>query len=273
MDRAAEQPGVLQHHAEQVAQVAARHVVGVDAVDQDAAVVDLVEAQEEVDEGRLAGAGGTDDGHGLAGLHVEREIVDERRVGQVAERHVFERDVAARVLENDRRDRVGLLLGLVEQLEDALGRGRRALQHVHDAGHLRDRHGELARVLDEGRARRRARCVPLATLRPPTTAIGHVVEVAHEVHHRQDDAGDELRLEARLVELLVLLVEGGDRFVLAAEDLDHVVAREHLLDVAAEVAGVLPLRRELLLRELGDEEREHERERHGEQRDQRPAAG
>jgi len=143
VDRAGEQPGVLQHHAEQVAQVVARHVVRVDAVDSNATVVDLVEAQEQVHERRLARAGGADDRHGLAGLDVQREVLDERSVRDVAERHVFERDVAARVLQHDRRDRVGLLLRLVEQLEDALGRGGGALQDVHDAGHLRDRHGEL----------------------------------------------------------------------------------------------------------------------------------
>ena len=115
---------------------------------------------------------GPDDGDGLTGLHVEVEVVDQRRVGKVAERHVLERDVAARVLER----LIGaagsaLFFGLVEQLEDALGRRRRRLQDVHDAGHLRDGHRELARVLDEGDCTSPSDIVPLATLRPPTTAI------------------------------------------------------------------------------------------------------
>ena len=42
-----------------------------------------------------------------------------------------------------------LFLG-VEKLEDALGGGQAGLQQVQLAGQLRDRHGELARVLDEG---------------------------------------------------------------------------------------------------------------------------
>ena len=94
-DGAAEQPRVLQHHAEQAAQVAARHVLRVHAVHDDAPAVDLVEAQQQVDQRGLAGAGGPDDGHGLAGLHVQGEVLDERRVGQVAERDVLELDVAA----------------------------------------------------------------------------------------------------------------------------------------------------------------------------------
>ncbi len=47
------------------------------------------------------------------------------------------------------RDGVRLLLGFVEQLEDALGRGDRRLHDVGDARGLRDRLRELARVLDE----------------------------------------------------------------------------------------------------------------------------
>ena len=55
--------------------------------------------------------------------------------------------------------------------------------------------------------------------------------------------------------------------LLAAEDLHDVAPGVHLLDVAVERAGALPLRRELLLRALRDEDRDDHRERHGEQRD------
>ena len=84
-DGAGEQPGVLQHHPEQASQVAARHLPRVHAVDEDATLVQLVEAQQQVDEGGLAGAGGADDGYGGAGRHVQVEILYERRVREVAE--------------------------------------------------------------------------------------------------------------------------------------------------------------------------------------------
>ena len=61
-DGAVEQPGVLEDHAERAPEVVAGQVAGVDAVDEDAPGVDLVEAHQEVDEGRLAGAGRTHDG-------------------------------------------------------------------------------------------------------------------------------------------------------------------------------------------------------------------
>ena len=59
-------------------------------------LVDLVEAHQQVDQGRLAGAGRPDDGDRLARLDDEVEVLDERHVGQVAERDVLELDRARR---------------------------------------------------------------------------------------------------------------------------------------------------------------------------------
>ena len=148
-DGAVEQPGVLEDHPERPAQVVAGQLARVDAVDQDAAGVDLVEAHEQVDERRLAGAGRPDDGDRLAGRDVEIEVVDERLVRLVAERDALEGDRAAGPPEDVGLDRVGDLLALVDQLEDPLGRGRGGLDDVDDAGGLDDRERELPRVLDE----------------------------------------------------------------------------------------------------------------------------
>ena len=70
-DRAVEQPRVLEDHPERPAEVVAGQVAGVDAVDRDPPAVELVEAHQQVDERRLAGAGRPDDRDGLAGLDVE----------------------------------------------------------------------------------------------------------------------------------------------------------------------------------------------------------
>ena len=88
-------------------------------------LVDLVEPHQQVDQGRLAGAGRSDDGDHLARLHDEVEVLDERHLGQVAERHVLELDAPG-----DGRPRpdeldLAALLALVEELEDPLGRGDR----------------------------------------------------------------------------------------------------------------------------------------------------
>ena len=65
-------------------------------VDQDAAALDVVEAQQQVDQRRLAGAGAADQPDLLAGLHVERQVVDDARLAAVVEADVLEADVAAR---------------------------------------------------------------------------------------------------------------------------------------------------------------------------------
>ena len=61
------------------------------------------------------------------------------------------------------------LLGLVENLEDPLGRGDPALQQVEHRGDLRQRLGELAGVLDE-RLHVAELIAPDATRSPPITA-------------------------------------------------------------------------------------------------------
>ncbi len=86
---------------------------------------------------------------------------------------------------------------------------------------------------------------------------------------RLDGPGDELGPEARLEERLVLDREVVERLLLVAEDLDQAVAGVHLLDVAVERPGLLPLRLELGLRALGDEDGRGDRGGHDEQRDER----
>jgi hypothetical protein len=78
-----------------------------------------------------------------------------------------------------------------------------------------------------------------------------------------------LRAEARSVEALVERAELVDRALPAAEDLDERVARVHLLDMAIEISGLGPLRHELLLRATSDDHGDEERQRHGEDRNDR----
>ena len=65
-DRAVQQRGVLGHHGDMGAQALLRHPGDVLAVDQDAARLDLVEAQQQVDQGRFAGARVADEADALA---------------------------------------------------------------------------------------------------------------------------------------------------------------------------------------------------------------
>ena len=72
-----------------------------------------------------------------------------------------------------------------------------------------------------------------------------VVDVGEELHRRLDDARQELRPEARLVQPSVLAAELVDRGRAAAEHLDQRVAGVGLLDQPVQRAGLVPLGREL----------------------------
>jgi len=245
-DRAAEQPRVLENHAEGVAQVVTSELPRLDAVDADRSAVDVVEPHQQVDHRRLAGSGGADDRQHLARSDVRGEVLDERRLGQVAEVHVLECDVALGVLQNLRLGASATSSGSSSSSKTRSAEAIVDLQQVHDAGHLRDRLRERARVLDE-RLDVAEGHGSVRDLDAAQDADRHVVQVAHERHHRHDQTGDELRLEARFVDFLVLFVELANRVFLVAEDLHDGVAGVGFLDLTVENPGSRPLGGELLL--------------------------
>ena len=86
-------PGILQHHAEALAQVAAVKVPDVVAVQQNFAGIHIIEPHEQLDHCGLARAGGADDGDLLAGLDIAAEIVDDGLFRRVAELYMVKRDL------------------------------------------------------------------------------------------------------------------------------------------------------------------------------------
>ena len=165
-----------------------RRIVGdVDAVERDGAAVELVEPHDQVDQRGLAGAGRPDDGDGLARLGDERQVLDQRVRRGRRRTTTWSNSTRPCGLGVGRAGRVGsaaLLVG-VEQLEDPLGRGDARLQHVDHRRQLRERLGELARVLDE----RLDVADGSAARRHPQAADHrdrHVVQVAEEHHRRLD---------------------------------------------------------------------------------------
>ena len=63
------------------------------AVHQDAPLADVVEPHQQVDERRLAGAGGADDPDAPAGKHLERDVAQHVVLAVVGEPDVIEHDV------------------------------------------------------------------------------------------------------------------------------------------------------------------------------------
>ena len=111
-DRAVQQRGVLRHHRDLRAQALLRDARDVLPVDQDAAALEVEEAQQQVDQRRLAGAGAADQPDLLARLHGQGQAVDDGErarqsvarscLAAVAEAHVLEADLAARHVERRR---------------------------------------------------------------------------------------------------------------------------------------------------------------------------
>ena len=68
---------VLQHQAEQAAQVGEVELANVDAVDGDPSALSLVEPHQQVDQRRLAGSGGADDADALARPDLEAHVLQD----------------------------------------------------------------------------------------------------------------------------------------------------------------------------------------------------
>lgn len=220
----------------------------------------------------FAGAGRADDGDRAARFDRQRQILDQRLLRVVAERHMLQLHPPAQLLRTFGGRRVGLLLRRVQHLEDPLGRGHARLHQVRHRRDLRQRHRELPRVLDE-RLHVPDGQRPGRHPQPADDRHQHVVEIRHEHHQRLHHTAVELRPEPRLVQRLVLLGELPRRLLLPPEHLHQGVPGVHLLDVRVERARGAPLLHEVRLRPLADLGGDHERQRHRHQRDERQDPG
>ena len=192
---------------------------------RDPPAVELVEAHQQVDERRLAGAGRADDRDVAPGCDVEARSSISGSIGLVAEGHVLERDRAHGLAERrPAGDRVGDSSG------SSSSSNTRSAEATADCSTL-----TMLAVWMIGNVNWREYWMN-ATTSPMRHLAGcdaeaaddrdrHVVEVRDEGHRGLDDPGDELRPAARIEEPLVLFVEGLDRLALPAEHLHDRVTR------------------------------------------------
>ena len=262
-DGAVKQPGVLQHHGKLAAQCRAVPVAHIDALDTQRAAVHVVEALQQLNERGLAGAGGADDGDGLAGLRLAAKVVDDDLVGRVAKLDMVKHHVAGALLGNLR---VGLLLllGRGQELKDALGGGSHRLHRVAHVAQLLHGLRKVANVLDKALDVAGRGIAGQRELRAHHDDA-HVAHVAHQAHKRHHQARQELRAPATNKEAVVLTVELFNRGLGAVEHLNDVLAGKVLLDNAVDGAQNLLLLAEVRLREVnhhgqdnrGGRQREH----------------
>ena len=270
---ALEQPRILQHHAKGTAQACARVVTRRPAIDHDAAGIDIVKTQQQVDERCLAAARGANEGKAHAGLGLDADILQQLAVGHIAKVHVFKGHLALRGGKLYGVRRVGLLLAGVEQCKHAARRGIRRLDLRNDVGDLVERLGVLVGVGQENlHASHRER-------------RGHARDHAHAADHSDhgiDDVIDKaragvgerthkLRALARGVELGIEGIEALLGVGAIGKSVDKLLLAHVLLDMAAKLALDALLGRKAFVGELGDGagrkdgERcdEHHHERHG----------
>jgi len=265
------EPRILQNHADVFAQAAARQAARLVAVHADFTGIHVVKAHQQVDHRRLAAAGRADDGDALAGLNVQREILDQLTIRGVGEIHVVDGHRAVGTVDLLRVRRIGRLRGLVDQFKDAPRAGQRVLQLRHHAGDFVERLGVLVGVREEARQP--------ADGQAAVDGGQRARKADRRVHQRIDEAragvgqgGEERRLERAVAQALVHLVERSKGLRLVAEGLNELLLADGLVDERGLLAARHGLQAEHRIRPLGDEVGDQQRERrdeHDQQRDRR----
>ena len=110
----------------------------------------VVEPQQQVGQGALAGAGVADHRDRLTRPRLERDVGQHRLVRQIGEVDPIELELAPNPLRAVRPRRLDDLRRPVEQPEDALGAGHGALQDVVLLRQVGQRQVEALGVLEEG---------------------------------------------------------------------------------------------------------------------------
>ena len=211
VNRAVEQPRVLQHHRERAPQAGTGHMMDGLAVDGDRPGLGVIEAHEQVHQRSLARAGGADDGDHAARSGGQVHVPQNEPVRVVAEVQVLDVHLALPHVQRLRPRQVGGLLRLVHQLEDPLRRGQRRLQLAENIGRFIDGAGKFAGIQHEGGN---------IAQRDPAGQVHQRAEkaderqgkIVDEIHRRTGNAGVVLRP--------VVAFHGG--FVLFIETIQHV---------------------------------------------------
>ena len=197
---AVQQRGILRDHADIGAQRILRDFGDVLPVDQDAPALDVVEAQEQVDQRRLARAGAPHQADFLAGPDCQRQVLDHALLLPVVEADMVQNDLAVR---NDKFLRAGLVLDEARQRDrcDAVLYGADILEQAGHLPHDPLRHAPQA---DDETDRRRDR------------ADGH-----HLAEPKPYAEAGDCR-EAQRVQQVEQPVEGRDHAELAVDGLEEV---------------------------------------------------
>lgn len=146
VDGVVEEDGVLRNDADGGAQARLGHLPDVLPVDQDRALADIIEAEQEPADRRLAGTAGADDGHGVPRLDGEAHLVQDTSFRIIGESHLAELDAAAGDRERRRSRPVRHLAVDLEQPEHLLHVDDRLLDLAVDVAKEVERQVELDQI-------------------------------------------------------------------------------------------------------------------------------
>ena len=259
---------VLQHHGDILAQHIALDVAHIHAVDGDAARIDVVEAVEQVGDRGLARAGRADEGDFLPRLCIERNVPQNRLARDIAEGHIVELDIALHVRHVCGIGFVRLLLGAVEHVKYALRTGKRGKHRAHLHGNLVDGAGELARIVDKDGQTADVKAARNAE--DAADACGHRVgDLPGVAHDRSHDTAEKLRADLLFAQVVVQQFKFVHAGCLVVEDLDDLLPRDALFDVAVDCAERRLLRNIVFARLAGQRAPAEEIDRDEREGDQR----
>ena len=243
-------------------------MAAVDAADQHPPRGGVVEARQQVEERRLAGAGGAADRHDLARSDLEIDARQHLAADAVAEVDAFHPDRQRAVGEMLGMGGLGQRLDRVEPGEGARCGRRCALPEVDDPAERLERPDELQQQRDEERE------LPDRQVALDRVAAAEEEHGGDRERRQEDQARQEARLDARLPHRLGADCLGAARealphVVLAAEGLHHLDAHDRLVRRLGQVA-LLRLHdardREDLVREDVCQDRDGRHREGGEQR-------
>ena len=279
---AREQPGILQHHGVRAAQALAGDVADIVIIHGDLAVVDIIEAHQQVDQRGFARARGAHDGNQVAAAGVQVQVLKDQPPRLVAKAHVLHFHIAAHIGKRYRVRRVRAFQRRVQQGEHAIRRGQGGLQFAEDVGDFIDGPGELAAIHNKGRntADGHARDGKTADLH----AAGHVQKPAEHADERQGQVVDKADRGARDAGIILAFIVGlhhlavervqlaGDAALLMV-GLERLHARYFFLDKVVQLAHLARAQAEQRVGAGGDKAGDENAERNGDDKHQHQHGG
>ena len=220
LHRLRKEEGLLQHDPQLSPQAVPGHSPDIHPIDADGPLVQVVEAGEEIHQGGLSGAGGSDQGDALAGSGAEVHPLQHRNVRDVGEGNVLEGHVSLNPGHFPGARRVGLIRGRVQDLEDPLRSRQGPLDLGVEIPQLPEGLCKTTRVGYEGGdgADGDHSVDGHPTAQP--TQDGHV-GVGEDPHQGHDQEGQRHGLNSRGPNGLVGLVKVGQHTLLLAVRQDH----------------------------------------------------